>query len=105
MCIPQQRTKSVENKQDMPGQERVDHLRQFIDGVNESDFALRENADWKATEYDCAMMRLDDLGVPTELYDGGDKISIVGRINLLWRRAVKAESDLETINLRNSIQL
>jgi hypothetical protein len=68
-----------------------------------SDFSLRAEAEWKATEYDCAQMRLDDMGIPTELHEGGDRLSIVGRINILWRRALKAESDLETINLRHGI--
>lgn len=61
-----------------------------------------EEAYWRKTEYDCAMMRLDELGVPRE-DEGGNGYSIVGRINILWKRAVKAESDLETINLRHGI--
>ena len=70
-----------------------------------SDFALRAEAEWKATDYDIAQMRLDEIGVPTELHQGGDRLSIVGRINILWRRAMKAESDLETINLRHGLKL
>jgi hypothetical protein len=62
-------------------------------------------AEWKATEYDIAQMHLDEIGVPTELHQGGDRLSIVGRINILWRRAMKAESDLETINLRHGLKL
>lgn len=61
-----------------------------------------EEAYWRKAEYDIAMMRLDELGVPRE-DEGGDRYSIVGRINILWKRAVKAESDLETINLRHGI--
>jgi len=80
-------------------------LRQAVVVPSTSDFALRAEAEWKATEYDIAQMHLDDIGVPTELHQGGDMLSIVGRINILWRRAMKAESDLETINLRHGLKL
>ena len=80
-------------------------LRQAVVVPSTSDFALRAEAEWKATEYDIAQMRLDEIGVPTELHQGGDRLSIVGRINILWRRAMKAESDLETINLRHGLKL
>ncbi len=80
-------------------------LRQAVVVPSTSDFALRAEAEWKATDYDIAQMRLDEIGVPTELHQGGDRLSIVGRINILWRRAMKAESDLETINLRHGLKL
>ena len=80
-------------------------LRQAVVVPSASDFALRAEAEWKATDYDIAQMRLDEIGVPTELHQGGDRLSIVGRINILWRRAMKAESDLETINLRHGLKL
>lgn len=80
-------------------------LRQDVVVPSTSDFALRAEAEWKATDYDIAQMRLDEIGVPTELHQGGDRLSIVGRINILWRRAMKAESDLETINLRHGLKL
>jgi hypothetical protein len=80
-------------------------LRQAVVVPSTSDFALRAEAEWKATEYDIAQMHLDEIGVPTELHQGGDRLSIVGRINILWRRAMKAESDLETINLRHGLKL
>lgn len=81
--------------------ETSDHLRQ--DGLAESVICIRpdgskteyhnpEEAYWRKDEYDCAMMRLDELGVPNELHPDGDRLSIVGRINLLWRRALKAEN-------------
>ena len=80
-------------------------LRQAVVVPSTSDFALRAEAEWKATDYDIAQMRLDEIGVPTELHQGGDRLSIVGRIDILWERAVKAESDLETINLRHGLKL
>lgn len=80
-------------------------LRQAVVVPSTSDFALRAEAEWKATDYDIAQMHLDEIGVPTELHQGGDRLSIVGRINILWRRAMKAESDLETINLRHGLKL
>ena len=87
-------------------EEEAGQLRQAVVVPSaSSDFALRAEAEWRATEYDCAQMRLDDIGVPTELVEGGDRLSIVGRINILWRRALKAESDLETINLRHGVKL
>ena len=101
----------MEAKQDKSNEAQAGQLRQA--DVSGSAFRIGpegqkaeyfdvEEAYWRKTEYDCAMMRLDDLGVPRE-NDSGDRYSIVGRINVLWKRAVRAESDLETINLRHGI--
>ena len=64
-----------------------------------SEYFAVEEAYWRKTEYNCATMKLDELGVPKE-DSAGNVYSIVGRINLLWERAAKAESSLETIELR-----
>ncbi len=99
----------MEHEQDKSNEEKSGQLRQA--DVSGSAFRIGsegqkveyfdvEEAYWRKGEYDCAMMKLDELGVPRE-DEGGNGYSIVGRINLLAKRAVKAESDLETINLRH----
>lgn len=101
----------MEHLQDKSNEEQTSQLRQA--GVSGSAFRIGpegqkveyfevEEAYWRKTEYNCAMMRLDDLGVPRE-DEGGNEYSIVGRINILWERAARAESGLETINLRHGI--
>lgn len=71
------------------------------DGSRSEYFNIEEAYRCK-TEYDCAMIKLDDLGVPRE-DEGGNAYSIVGRIGILWKRAAKAESDVETIKLRHGV--
>ena len=67
------------------------------------DFVARAEAEHKATDHDIASARLDELGIPSQEHEGGDRLSLTGRINILWRRSVRAESDLETISLRHGI--
>lgn len=82
--------------------DRRDVLLLHGDTVGHRTFAALSQGDYDATEFNCAMARLDELGVPRQ-DEQGRPYSIVGRVNLLWKRVIRAESDLETIALRHNI--
>jgi hypothetical protein len=70
------------------------------EGYTLQDFALKEEERYGATEFWCAMQKLDDLKVPRTDKEGKE-YSIVGRIKRLEEIYLKKMSELETMYLSN----